>query len=152
MRRPLTLVLASAALALAAVSIPALGARPPVHTGIFGNVALGGHDPVAYFRAGRPVPGSRDFTASHGGARYRFATAAYRDAFLADPARYLPQYGGYCAWAVAQGYTAPGDPKVWKIVNGRLYLNYDAEVGRRWEEDIPGHIRRADANWPEVLG
>lgn len=146
------LVLASVGLAAVAVSTPAVAAKAPVHTGLLGNVAVGGYDPVAYFNEGRPVPGSRAFTATHQGAQYRFASAANRDAFIAQPGRYAPQYGGYCAWAVSQGYTALGDPKVWKIVNGKLYLNYNAEVGRRWAQDIPGHIRRADANWPKVLG
>jgi YHS domain-containing protein len=145
-------LLAAVGLAVMAPLAPASAAKPPVHTGVFGNVALGGHDPVAYFREGRPVKGARAFTARHKGAEYRFASAANRDAFVADPDRYAPQYGGYCAWAVSQGYTASGDPNVWKIVNGRLYLNYNAEVGRRWEQDIPGHIRKADSNWPKVLG
>ena len=73
-------------------------------------------------------------------------------ALIADPDRYAPQYGGYCAWAVSQGYTASADPKVWKIVDGRLYLNYNAEVGRTWEKDVPGNIAKANANWPKVLG
>lgn len=150
--RIIHLFLASLGLAAAAASAPAVAAKAPVHTGLIGNVAVGGHDPVAYFTEGRPVPGTRAFTATYQGAQYRFASAANRDAFVAQPDRYAPQYGGYCAWAVSQGYTASGDPRVWKVVNGKLYLNYNAEVGRRWAQDIPGHIRRADANWPKVLG
>lgn len=134
-----------------AVPGPAEAAKAPVSTGLFGNVAVSGHDPVAYFREGKPVPGTRAHVATWKGAEYRFASAANRDAFKADPERYAPQYGGYCAWAVSQGYTASADPKVWKIVDGKLYLNYNAEVGRRWAQDIPGHIARANANWPKVL-
>jgi YHS domain-containing protein len=148
---PFRLLFVAAALAAAAVQ-PALAAKDPVYTGLFSRVAVSGHDPVAYFTAGRPVEGSKAFTASWMGAEYRFASAANRDRFKADPARYAPQYGGYCAWAVSQGYTAPADPKVWKVVNGKLYLNYDASVGRTWAADIPGFIAKADANWPKVLG
>lgn len=149
--RSLQLLLAAAGLALASAQ-PAAAAKAPVYTGLFSKVAVSGYDPVAYFTAGKPVEGSKDFTASWMGAEYHFASAANRDRFKADPARYAPQYGGYCAWAVSQGYTAPGDPKVWKIVDGRLYLNYDASVGRTWSADIPGNIAKANANWPKVLG
>lgn len=148
----LKILLAAIGLAAAAVSVPAMAARAPVYTGLFGKVAVGGHDPVAYFKAGKPVPGSREFSASWQGAEYRFASAANRDAFKADPARFAPQYGGYCAWAVSQGYTASGDPRVWKIVNGKLYLNYNEDVGRKWAADTAGFIRSGDANWPKVLG
>lgn len=113
-----------------------------------GGVAIRGTDPVAYFAEGRPQGGRAEFAHAWQGAAWRFASAANRDAFAADPARYAPQYGGFCAWAVAQGYTAPIDPAAWKIVDGRLYLNFDRAVQRRWEADIPGHVARADANWP----
>jgi YHS domain-containing protein len=145
------LFLTAAGLALA-VAQPVAAANSPVYTGTFSKVAVSGHDPVAYFTAGKPVEGSKEFKATWMGAEYRFASAANRDRFKADPARYAPQYGGYCAWAVSQGYTAPADPTVWKIVDGRLYLNYDAAVGRKWATDIPGHIAKANANWPKVLG
>ena len=150
MRNPIIRALAVVALATLPVSV-ASAAKAPVYTGTFSNVAVGGHDPVAYFTAGKPVPGSKDFTASWNGAEFRFASAANRDRFKANPAAFAPQYGGYCAWAVSQGYTASGDPKIWKIVDGKLYLNYNAEVGRIWEKDIPGNIRKADTNWPKVL-
>ena len=107
---------------------------------------------MAYFAQGTAVPGLKTITLQHDGFEYRFATAANRDAFKANPQRYAPQYGGYCAWAVSQGYTAPGDPKVWKIVNGKLYLNYNAEVAAKWSKDVPGLVAKADANWPKVLG
>jgi YHS domain-containing protein len=148
---PVRLLLVAAALAAGGAQ-PAFAAKAPVYTGVFSKVAVSGFDPVAYFTAGKPVEGSKEFTASWNGAEYRFASAANRDRFKADPARYAPQYGGYCAWAVSQGYTAPADPKVWKVINGRLYLNYDAAVGRKWAADIPGFVAKADANWPKVLG
>lgn len=142
-------------LALAAIGLPLAAAHAkdaPVYTGTFSSVAVGGHDPVAYFTEGRPVKGDRQFTLKHQGAEWRFASAANRDAFAAAPQKYEPQYGGYCAWAVSQGYTASGDPQFWKIVDGRLFLNYDADVQQKWERDIPGFIVKADHNWPAVLG
>jgi YHS domain-containing protein len=114
------------------------------------GLALKGYDPVAYFAEGRPVPGKPEFTARHEGATYRFASAASRDAFRAAPAKYAPQYGGYCAFGMASGYKAPIEPEAWTIVEGRLYLNYNLPVRSRWSADIPGFIRKADANWPTV--
>ncbi|MGH6952000.1 MAG: YHS domain-containing (seleno)protein [Vitreimonas sp.] len=134
-----------------ALAPPAYAERAPVYTGMFSRVAVGGYDPVAYFTDGRPVRGSSQFRISHQGYEYRFASAEHLAAFRANPARYTLQYGGYCAWAVSQGYTASGDPNHWRIVDGRLHLNYNAEIQRRWEGDIPGHISRAEANWPGVL-
>ena len=114
------------------------------------SLALKGYDPVAYFTEGKPVQGKREFTAHHQGATYRFASAANRDAFLAGPAKYAPQYGGYCAYGMASGYKAPIEPDAWTIVDGRLYLNYNQSVRSRWSSDIPGFVRKADANWPTV--
>ena len=87
----------------------------------------------------------------HDGATWRFTSEANRDAFRAKPTRYAPQYGGYCAWAVSQGYTAKGDPNAWKIVGGKLYLNYDKRVQSTWEKAAEANIVKADANWPKVL-
>lgn len=134
-----------------AFAAPACADTAPVHTGLLSNVAVGGYDPVAYFTQGHPVRGVAQFKTTHQGYEYRFASAANLAAFRASPARYLPQYGGYCAWAVAQGYTAPGDPRAWRIVDGRLYLNYNAEIQQRWETDIQGNVSRANGHWPSVL-
>jgi YHS domain-containing protein len=133
------------------VSAPASADQAPVYTGLLSRVAVGGYDPVAYFTDGRPVRGTQEFRLTHQGYEYRFASAEHQAAFRANPTRYLPQYGGYCAWAVSQGYTASGDPRYWRVVDGKLYLNYNAEIQTRWERDIPGFIRSADANWPDVL-
>jgi YHS domain-containing protein len=114
------------------------------------GVAIAGADPVAYFTEGAYVPGSDQFAYDWSGTTWYFASAANRDAFANDPTAYAPQYGGFCAWAVSQGYSAPVDPNAWKIVDGKLYLNFDRSVQARWERDIPGHIASADANWPEV--
>lgn len=137
--------------ALVSTGGPALAGKAEIYTGLVSNTAVGGYDPVAYFTEGRPVAGSRQFTYRWKGATWRFANTANRDAFAASPAKYAPQYGGYCAWAVSEGYTAKGDPNVWKIVSGRLYLNYSPGVQRQWSADIPGNIARADKNWPGVL-
>jgi hypothetical protein len=112
------------------------------------GVAIRGTDPVAYFTESRAVAGDPAITAEWGGATWRFASAANRDRFLADPAAVAPQYGGYCAWAVANGYTAETDPEAWRIVGGKLYLNYSKDVQADWETDIPGNIAKADTNWP----
>lgn len=123
----------------------------PVYIGTFSNVAVSGYDTVAYFTSGRPIKGSAAIKASYKGAEYHFANADNLAKFKGNPSAYAPQYGGYCAWAVSQGYTASADPRVWKIVGGKLYLNYDRDVGVRWAKDIPGHIRSANANWPKLL-
>jgi YHS domain-containing protein len=125
---------------------------PAVYTGIVAGVAVGGYDPVAYFVDGRPVKGAASITLEHQGAIWRFASIANRDLFKADPAKYAPQYGGHCAWAVAEGYTAKGDPTAWTIADGRLYLNYNRAVQLNWEKDIAGNVRRGDGHWPKLTG
>lgn len=116
------------------------------------GLAIRGTDPVAYFVEGMPVAGQAEFEYEWQGATWRFASETNRDRFIEDPEAYAPQYGGYCAWAVSQGYTAPVDPDAWKIVDGKLYLNFNRGVQRRWERDVPGNIAKADQNWPGVLG
>lgn len=147
------IVLAAFALALISLAAPApaMAQQAPVHTGLLSRVAVGGYDPVAYFTQGRPVRGTMQHRITHQGYEYRFSSAENLATFRANPARYVPQYGGYCAWAVANGYTAAGNPQNWRIVDGRLYLNYNDEIQQRWEADIPGFIRSANANWPGVL-
>ena len=128
-----------------------MAGAPKVYTGIVRGVAVGGYDPVAYFTEGKPVRGSRDISLEHDGATWRFATEASRAAFQADPAKYAPQYGGHCAWAVSQGYTAKGDPNAWSIVDGKLYLNYNRSVQRTWERNTASNIRKGDRNWPSLV-
>jgi YHS domain-containing protein len=113
-------------------------------------VGLNGYDPVAYLTANKAIKGTGAQSAAFRGETYWFATAQNRDAFAANPEKYLPQYGGYCAWAVAQGQLAPGDPTVFKVVDGKLYFNVNREIAARWEKDIPGFIRAGDANWPKL--
>lgn len=140
-----------AALACLALPATALAASPPVYTAPLSDLAVGGYDAVAYFTEGRPVIGDERFSTRWKGATWRFSSADHLARFRAHPDAYAPRYGGYCAWAVAHGYTAKGDPRQWRIVDGRLYLNYNAEVQSRWVRDIPGYIRQGDANWPGVL-
>jgi len=131
---------------------PAIAKDAPIYTGLFNKLAVSGYDTVAYFTEQKPVKGDSRFTFAWAGAEWRFSSAENRDKFVAAPERYAPQYGGYCAWAVSEGGTASADPMRWKIVNGKLYLNYDADVQKKWESNIPGHISKADKNWPLVLG
>lgn len=112
------------------------------------GLALSGYDAVAYHTEQRAVRGSAEFIAKHEGSTYRFASADHRDRFLADPGRYLPGYGGYCAYGVSRGYKVKVDPEAFTVVEGRLYLNYDKGVQARWLKDIPGYLAKADTNWP----
>ena len=141
---------AAAVLACLILSAPA-AAKDPIYTGTFNNLAVSGYDPVAYFTEGKPVEGSSAFEHEWMGATWRFANAKNLEAFKADPKAYAPQYGGYCAWAVSQGYTASADPNAWRIVGKKLYLNYDRAVQQTWEKDAAGNIVKADKNWPKVL-
>jgi YHS domain-containing protein len=148
---PFWRVLATAFI-LACIAPPAArAASPEIFTGLVRGVAVGGYDAVAYFTEHKPVPGKPDITYSWKGATWRFSSAQNRDAFKAAPEKFAPQYGGYCAYAVAQGATASGDPKSWRIVDGKLYLNLSPSVQKLWEKDIPGYVKAADKNWPGLL-
>lgn len=125
--------------------------KSAVFTGIIKGVAVGGYDPVAYFTSRAAVKGNKDITAEHSGARWRFSSEENRATFLAAPEKYAPQYGGYCAWAVSQGYTAKGDPNAWKIIGGKLYLNYNRSVQQSWEKNAQANIAKADTNWPKII-
>jgi len=143
-------LVASAATPLAlSFATQASAAEPPVYAE--GGVAINGYDPVAYFTEAKPVEGSSAFTFDHDGATFHFASAANRDAFAAEPARYAPQYGGYCAYAVSRGYTATTSPNAWTVHDDKLYLNFNKAVRALWARDIPGNITSGDANWPKVL-
>ncbi len=132
------------------LAAPALMAQQP---SVFSEdgLAIRGYDPVAYFTLGEATLGSDQFEAQWNGATWRFSSAEHRERFVADPAAYAPQYGGYCAWAVSRGSTASIDPHAWTIHDGALYLNYNRSIHQRWQRDIPGNIARGDANWPGLL-
>lgn len=123
----------------------------PVYTSLFSNKAAGGYDVTAYFSQHKPVEGNSKFKTTYKGATWQFASQENLDKFNADPEKYAPQYGGYCAWAAANGDTAKGDPAYWTIVNDKLYLNYDDEVQNTWIADRDNYISRADAQWPALL-
>ena len=149
MRRLFVTLAAALALALP-FSAPEALAKEPVYQSFLGT-AIDGTDPVAYFTEGKPVEGSAEFKHEWNGATWRFSSAENRDLFAANPEAYAPQYGGYCAWAVSQGYTASTDPDAWAIVDGKLYLNYNQAVQSKWGKSIPQNIAAADKNWPSVL-
>jgi YHS domain-containing protein len=138
----LMLGLSNAAVATAAVD--------PVYTGFFSNEAIDGYDAVAYFTEGKPVEGSDAFQFEYQGAVWKFSSQEHLDMFRADPTAYAPQYGGYCAFAVANGDTASAEPDLWTIHEGKLYLNYNRRINERFRNDIEAFIQQADQNWPEI--
>lgn len=135
----------------------AASAAPPVNTlkgGVLGgraDVAILGYDPVAYFTAGRPVKGDPAFAFEWMGAKWLFASQSHRDLFRADPAKYAPQYGGYCAYGVSQGHLVGIEADKFKVIGGKLYLNYDADVQATWLEDPARYIGQADAKFETLL-
>jgi len=147
----------AACFAMAIVLNLFLGAAPalavePINKSFLGGVALHGYDAVAYFTQQKAVEGSDEFEYEWMDATWRFINAKNRDLFAATPAKYAPQYGGYCAYAVSQGGTADIDPEAWTIVNGKLYLNVSKSIRKTWEKNISGYITAADANWPKIVG
>ncbi|MBK7595316.1 MAG: hypothetical protein IPJ11_08720 [Gemmatimonadetes bacterium] len=115
-----------------------------------GGLALKGYDPVAYFADSKAVHGTAEFTAVHDGATYRFSSAAHRATFLAQPGKYLPQYGGYCAMGVAVGKKLDADPTLWRVVEGKLYLNVNKDAQGMWLKDPGKHIATAEEKWAKV--
>jgi hypothetical protein len=131
------------------VAFPAFAAKPAFFSR--NGAAINGYDPVAYFTQTSPQKGSLDHSLNWQGAIWLFQSAENKALFEANPGKYAPQYGGYCAYAVSKGATAKTEPDAWTIQNGKLYLNYNTEVRSLWKLDVPGNISRADANWPAVL-
>ncbi|WP_166266964.1 YHS domain-containing (seleno)protein [Marinobacter caseinilyticus] len=125
--------------------------EPAVYTSPHSNHGAGGHDVVAYFTDGKPVKGNTAYQTKFNGASWLFASAEHLARFKANPEKYAPAYGGYCAWAVSQGYLAKGNPRNWTVVDGRLYLNYNDAIQKKWLKDIAGFITAANAHWPAVL-
>lgn len=115
------------------------------------HVGVAGYDPVAFFTDAKPVKGNPAISATHHGATYYFATEAHRKLFQGSPERYLPQYGGYCAYGASRGALAPVEISTWQVRNGKLYLNHDASVRERFDADFQGNVTKADANWPSLL-
>lgn len=132
----------------ASAAVPALA--DAIYTGFFSNEAISGYDAVAYFTEGGPVEGSDEFSMEYKGAVWKFASQEHLDQFRAEPEAYAPQYGGYCAWAMAEGDTASTEPELWKIHDGKLYLNYSRRINARWKEKMLEYIEQADRHWAEL--
>jgi YHS domain-containing protein len=139
----------AAALIPAATQAAVPGSKSAVNADQTG-LALRGFDPVAYFETGQPTAGVAAFAATVEGVRYLFASAAHRQAFLADPAKYLPQFGGFCAIGTSYGEKVDADPETGRVVGGKLYLNFSPAVQALFDKDAAGTIARAEENWPKV--
>jgi YHS domain-containing protein len=140
-----------AACLLSLVLTGGASADPPIAAvNIEQGLAIKGYDPVAYFTTGKPTPGMAQFTTTYKGATYRFASAENRARFVAAPEKFVPQYGGYCAYAIALNKIADIDPEEWEIVNDKLYLNNGFLAQTLWSFDKSGNIAKGDHNWPLV--
>ena len=146
-----------AALATAWFSGNAAAAEPPINTlknSVFGgrtDTAINGYDTVAYFTVGKPVKGQDSLVHDWMGAKWKFSTAAHLELFKVNPAKYAPQYGGYCAYGVSQDNLVKVEPDQFTVRDGKLYLNYDADIQAKWLKDPAGYIRTADARFPVLL-
>ena len=146
-----TVVLAASAAALLASPAHAYDENSASSVNVDASgLALKGHDPVAYFSAATPMLGKERFSAKHQGASYRFVSAANCDTFVANPAKYALAYGGFCAMGVALEKKLDVDPQAWCVVDGRLYLNVNKDVQKRWLDDVPGNLATAEKNWPRL--
>ncbi len=118
---------------------------------LFAGIGAKGYDPVAYHTVGKATPGSDKITHDWKGVTWRFASEENKKLFAANPEKYAPQYGGFCSWGVANGRLFDVDPvNGWKIVDGKLYMNFNADILKAWEKDIPGFIQKAQASWPKL--
>lgn len=122
-----------------------------INTSFFGNVAIEGYDSVAYFQQNTAVKGDPAFQHDWQGANWHFSSAENKALFVADPEKYAPQYGGYCAYAISQNTTAGIDPSQFTIVNDKLFLNYNAKIQKKWLADRDAYIIAANKNWPDVV-
>jgi YHS domain-containing protein len=140
-------------MAIALILVSHFGyAQDKISTGYFSNKAVSGYDTVAYFTDSKPVKGDSKYTSKYQGADWYFASQEHLNMFKADPEKYAPQYGGYCAWAISdQNDFASSDPNQWAIVDGKLYLNYSKSVKEKWDSDRTLHITQADKNWPQLI-
>lgn len=123
----------------------------PVNTSLFSDKAIKGYDTVAYFTENKPVKGRDEFSTEYQGATWLFSSQKNLDLFVADSEKYAPQYGGYCAYAVAQNSTASIKPELFTIADGKLYLNYNQSVNEQWGADRQKFIEDGDKHWPSLL-
>ena len=126
-------------------------ALDPTYTALFSNDAIKGYDTVAYFTENKPVKGEAKFSVEYKQATWLFSSQENLDTFEADPEKYAPQYGGYCAYAVSKGSTASIKPELFTIYNGKLYLNYNDSINDKWAENKDALIADADRNWPKLI-
>lgn len=133
------------------LALPAAAAEKTLVNTDRSGLALKGYDPVAYFTDGKPVKGDAAFVSTYGGARYQFSSAEHKAAFDANPAKYAPAFGGFCAYAASQGHTAPISTDAWQIQDNRLILNYSRDVQGLFNQDRSGNLKKADANWPKLV-
>jgi YHS domain-containing protein len=131
-------------------TLPAFALDDAVSTGFFNDTAIEGYDTVAYFTEGKPVEGNKKFQFLWRDANWRFASQKNLDLFKQNPEMYAAQYGGYCAWAMGEGKTAGIDPEIWHIENGKLYLNYNDDVQKKWFEALDADIISADKHYPKI--
>jgi YHS domain-containing protein len=115
------------------------------------KIAVSGYDPVAFFTEAKVVNGSPFISAEYQGATYFFATEEHKTLFAANPARYAPQFGGYCAYGVSLGRLFPVDINTWQVRDGKLYLNLNADVLKKFNADLNGNVAKAEQHWPELL-
>jgi YHS domain-containing protein len=126
-------------------------AVPPINTGLFGHTAIKGYDPVAYFTDKKPEKGSDQYSYDWMGATWLFANAKDLELFKQNPQKYAPQYGGYCAYAVAHKDTAGIDPDSYTVIGDKLYLNYSTDIQQKWLKERDSFIQQADQNWPALV-
>lgn len=131
------------------LTIPSYSQKPLVYQS--GKKAIKGYDAVAYHTQSTATKGSEEFQYEWEGATWDFSSQENLDLFKISPEKYAPEFGGYCAYAVSQGYTYQSNPKVWSIVEGKLYLNYSAKIKEKWENEQASYIKLGEKNWPEVL-
>ncbi|MBU3005007.1 YHS domain-containing (seleno)protein [Paraglaciecola arctica] len=132
------------------VTLPALALDDAVNTGFFNNTAIEGYDTVAYFTQGKPVEGNKKFQVLWRDANWRFSSQKNLELFKQNPEMYAAQYGGYCAWAMADSKTAGIDPNAWHIEDGKLYLNYNQEIKKDWLLTIDADIVSANKYYSEI--
>lgn len=143
-------IMLTLALFFVATSDESAAAADSIYTSWKNNLAVGGYDTVSFF-SGKPQEGKKEYTLNHASAEWRFLNQGNLDLFKTNPDAFMPQYGGYCAWAVAHNKLAKGSPKYWHVEDGKLYLNFNARIKRRWEKDVLGYVHKAGDHWPEIL-
>lgn len=126
-------------------------AAKPIYSGGKERAAARGYDVVAYFTENKPLKGIAEFELQHAEVKWLFSSQENLELFKKDPEKYMPQYGGYCAYAVARGSTASSKPEYFTIHDDKLYLNYSKSVYKRWIKDKDKYISDASKNWPAVL-